>query len=512
MKKRILSAILAALMLSGCLLFGACGEKTPPAVTDPSVTTEPSPITTEAPVSTEPPDLCPIEEQDLDGYDFLALEASFKLVASYSDFICTEEGGTILDNAIFKRNESVCDRLNMTIESKHVIVSKAGSAESYGVLIRDKTSGDCNYDIAILPAYDQSQISYAGANYNMNLIDSIDFSNEWWDQKAVESLEIKGMQFFTTGDFSIDNFNCTIIIAFNKNIAKEKNIPDLYKTVNEGKWTLDTFKQYSSLVSEDLNGDEKFTDADLYGSLVWDDSIYAVVNAAGENCCVADDDGNMVLTLGTEGVIGIFKDYTDFVIQSDCVLRYQHTFNADGTKKFNATSPLEHTLFANDQGLFLFTWLGVTSHFRDMETDYGILPVFKYTEAQKDYYCTVAPYNSRFLSLPYHQEDAERTGVILETIGYYSQQFVRPAYYDKMLYGSIVRDEESREMLDLIYDNRVFDLGYYYQPADINKNLLYLFRADNSNWVSRYKALERPANLKLKQMNQMFDQLAKEEK
>ena len=512
MKKRILSTALASIMLAGCFAFGACGEKTPPTVTDPVVTTAAADITTEVPDTTEPPIVCPIEEQDLEGYDFLALEASFKLVASYSDFICTEEGGTILDNAIFNRNEAVCDRLNMTIESKHVIVGSAGSSESYGVLIRDKTSGDCNYDIAILPAYDQSQISYAGANYNMNLIDSIDFSNEWWDQMAVESLEIKGMQFFTTGDFSIDNFNSTIIIAFNKSIAKEKNIPDLYKTVNEGKWTLDTWKQYSSLVSEDLNGDEMFTDADLYGSLVWDDSIYAVVNAAGENCCVVGDDGNMVLTLGTEGVISIFKDYTDFVIQNDCVLRYQHTFNADGTKKFNATSPLEHTLFANNQGLFLFTWLGVTSHFRDMETDYGILPVFKYTEAQDDYYCTVAPYNSRFLSLPYHQEDAERTGVILETIGYYSQQFVRPAFYDKMLYGTIVRDEESREMLDLIYDNRVFDLGYYYQPADINKNLLYLFRADNSNWASRYKALEKPANTKLKQMNKLFDDLAKEEK
>ena len=47
---------------------------------------------------------------------------------------------------------------------------------------------------------------------------------------------------------------------------------------------------------------------------------------------------------------------------------------------------------------------------------------------------------------------------------------------------------------------------------EVVKNLLYLFRADNSNWASRYKALEKPANTKLKQMNKLFDDLAKEEK
>jgi hypothetical protein len=113
--------------------------------------------------------------------------------------------------------------------------------------------------------------------------------------------------------------------------------------------------------------------------------------------------------------------------------------------------------------------------------------------------------------MPYHQADADRTGIILETIGYYSQQYVRPAYYEKMLYGSIVRDEESRPMLDLIYANRVFDIGYYYQPANINKNLLYVFRDSSSAWASKYKTLERPANTYLKKWNAFFTDLANEQ-
>ncbi|MBQ5809602.1 MAG: hypothetical protein IIW21_07590 [Clostridia bacterium] len=510
--KRALSFILSLLMLFGTLAFASCSNGTTPAATTPAVTqpTAGGDVTDPA-ETTVAPAVCPVAEEDYDGHEFLILEGTFSLVTCIYDFTYQSENPTILDDAVFKRNSSVEDRLNVTIASKNVVCkSTTGSTEGYGVMMREKTAGDTNYDAVILPAYDQSMVSYNNANYDLNKVDTLDLSNAWWDQMAVESLEIKGMQFFTTGDFSIDNFNSTIVIAFNKGIAKEKSIPDLYQLVNEGKWTLDKWKEYCLLVYEDLNGDEKFTDVDRYGSLVWDDAIYAIVNGAGERCCVVDDNGDMVLTLGTEGVIGAFKDYTDFVIESDSVLRYQHTFNPDGSKTFNAGSPLEFSMFPQDLSLFLFTWLGVTAKFRDMDTDYGILPVFKYTETQENYYCTVAPYNSRFMSMPYHQEDADRTGIILETIGYYSQQYVRPAYYDKMLYGSIVRDEESRPMLDLIYANRVFDIGYYYQPANINKNLLYVFRADSSAWASKYNSLERVANVNLKKWNDFFTKLANE--
>ncbi|MBQ2733167.1 MAG: hypothetical protein IJF74_03335 [Clostridia bacterium] len=507
--KRALSFMLSLVMLFGTLAFASCGNEPAPSVTDPIVTTVGGGDAAEPADTTTPPETCPIPEQSFDGHEFLILEGTFSLVTSIYDFSYESENATILDDAVFKRNSSVEDRLDILIESKNVVCkSTTGSQEGYSVMMREKTAGDTNYDIVVLPAYDQSMISYNNANHDLNKVETLDLKNEWWDQMAVESLEIKGMQFFTTGDFSIDNFNSTIVIAFNKGIAKEKKIPDLYKLVEEGKWTLDKWKEYCLLVYEDLNGDEKFTDADLYGSLVWDDAIYAIVNGAGERCCVVDDNGDMVLTLGTEGVVGAFKDYTDFVIESDSVLRYQHTFNADGTKTFNAGSPLEFSMFPQDLSLFLFTWLGVTAKFRDMDTDYGILPVFKYTESQDNYYCTVAPYNSRFMSMPYHQQDADRTGTILETIGYYSRRYVRPAYYDKMLYGSIVRDEESRPMLDLIYANRVFDIGYYYQPANINKNLLYVFRADSSAWAARYKSLEKPANTYLKKWNSFFTDLA----
>ena len=164
-------------------------------------------------------------------------------------------------------------------------------------------------------------------------------------------------------------------------------------------------------------------------------------------------------------------------------------------------------MFLNNQGLFYMAGLGGINGFRDMDVDYGIIPLFKYTEEETRYYATISPYSARFLGMPYHQEDVELNGKILETIGFYSASTVPEAYYEKTLNGKVVRDEESITMLQLLRESRVYDLGYFYQPGEINKNLIYRFRAADPNWASTYAAQSRAAGIRLKQINQAFEKL-----
>ena len=51
------------------------------------------------------------------------------------------------------------------------------------------------------------------------------------------------------------------------------------------------------------------------------------------------------------------------------------------------------------------------------------------------------------------------TGAILEALNCESANYVVPAYYDITLKTKTSRDEESAAMLDLIFENRVVDLG-----------------------------------------------------
>ena len=500
---RLLALLLCAVMVFSVIALSACSKDEPKETT-------PVPGSSQGDETQAPdPNADPYPDQDFDGYGFLAYEVAFDLSTYINNFTPNEDAATVIDQAIFTRNAEVEKKLNITISSEAKKASSTtGSAEGYSYLLQLRRSGDAVYDVATLPAYDVAKVAYSDGLYDMNHVSTLDLERSCWDQQAVKDLEIKGMQFFTTGDFNLDCFNATVVITFNKELAKQYNVNDLYQLVDEGKWTMDKWMEYTELVSDDLDGDSFYSNKDLYGALLWDDSIYAAVHSAGEHCAIVNDDGDLELTLGTERVVSVFQDYVDFS-KKNCVLRWQQDFDlTTKTRKNNPGSTNGRDMFLNNQGLFLITAISTTTrYFRDMDTDYGILPMFKYDDTQDRYYNNVAPYSSRFMCLPFNQFDAERCGIILRSIGYSSEKYVVNAFYEKTLVSDTVRDEESLPMLQLIRETRVYDLGYFYQPANINKELIYLFRAENSNWISRYNALEKSAKTILGRFNDAFTKL-----
>ncbi len=508
MTKRVVSLLLAALMLSTAFLFAACGGETgnttTPAVTDPST---PGGDVTTAPADTTAG--LDIPDEDMDEYEFLIYEVQFGNGNASLDFSYDEEGGTVIDEAKYKRNSLVEEKFNIVLSYENTkATSTSGSAEGYSKMLQAKNSNSVTYDLIVLPAYDQTKLAENGALYDLYSVPHLDTSSDYWDQSAIKELTIKDTLFFLTGDFSINSFSAVVAIAFNKELAKERGINDLYTLVTEGKWTFAKFQEYTRMVSEDLNGDDKFTNMDLYGALCWDDAIYAVIHSANARCAYVDENGDLVLGLGSEAAYTAYNNFVTFS-KEDCFLRYQVKFKEDGTFTDNSGSSYGLEMFSNSQGLFYLGTVGaISNNFRDMDVDYGILPMFKAHDGIDKYYSSVAPYSARFLSLPVHQNDVEVTGKVLETIGYYSASTIVPAYYDKTLNGSVVRDEESSPMLDLAFENRVFDLGYFYQPANINKELIYQFRKANADWMSTYAKKEKTAKVYLNRTNTALSEQA----
>ena len=500
MKKRVLALLMAVLMLATAMLFAACGGKTGNDTTNPSVTDPANPAVTTEPVATTAP--FHIEDEDLDEYEFMVYEVYLDDFFASGDFVYTEGSGSVLDEAKYKRNSLVEEKFNISIYAEIIKgTSTTGSSQGYGKMLTAKTAGDPTYDLVVLPAYDQTKLAQNGGLYDMNAVPNLDFDAAYWDKNVVNKLTIKDTLFFLVGDYSIDGIDACVAIMFNKELAKEKNITDLYTLVENGAWTFDKFAEYTRMISEDLNGDDKFTNMDLYGALCWDDAIYAVVHNANQRCAYVDDNGDLVLGLGTEAVYNAFSNYVN-LFKEDCALRYQVKFNENGTYTNSSGSTYGLEMFANNQGLFFISSLGsISNNLRDMDVDYGILPMFKAHSGIDEYYTTVAPYSARFLAMPLFQNDEEIAGKVIETIGYYSASTIVPAYYDKTLNGAVVRDEESSPMLDIIRANRVFDLGYFYQPGNINKELIYQFRAENADWMSTYAKKEKTATVYLKSIN-----------
>jgi len=106
----------------------------------------------------------------------------------------------------------------------------------------------------------------------------------------------------------------------------------------------------------------------------------------------------------------------------------------------------------------------------------------------------------------------EQTGdaindAILEALAAESMNTLKPAYYDLSLKGKYVRDEESEEMLDLIFQSRIYDLGWLYLIGDYGGNMLDMLRNYRSDFTSMYERQEPAAQNRIEQINKAFSEL-----
>lgn len=116
------------------------------------------------------------------------------------------------------------------------------------------------------------------------------------------------------------------------------------------------------------------------------------------------------------------------------------------------------TCFTEGRALFYSYDAKSVAELREMNDEFGILPYPKYNEAQDNYYTVVFDNHSVFC-VPKTVKDPERSGLIMEAMGYESMRIVTPAYYEIMLRGKVARDDESRDMLDIIRDSFQFDFA-----------------------------------------------------
>lgn len=453
----------------------------------------------EAPVSAAPAATteyqeCP-EYPDVyyNGENFTILVSGHPAPNFFNDFKANEASATVIDDAIYKRNAIVEQQFGVKIVT---VEDKLETPNAKNLIIKNHTSQDNLYDAAMPIAYDVSVLAYSSYLYDLNSLPTVDLSHSWWDRKANDELSIRGIMYFTTGAFGIWANHVTYCIAFNKNLADSYSVPDLYTLVKNGEWTIDKMAETAKLVSADLNSDGKRDQDDLYGITTWDDAMYGIVNGAGGRCCEINDNGDVVLTIGDDRVYSAIEKYMSIYTQKEYVINFQYT-----SIKGSAIGKL----FGGGQSLMLMLNMGSLSNFRDTTLDYGIIPYPKLSETQEEYASTIAPWHTNFLCVPYMIKDDVKSGTVAEALCYESSKYIKPAYYEKTLIGTIVRDDESADMLDIIFSTRVFDIGYYYQPANINKQLLIsIVRKNSSDWASVYDTYKSAANSQLDVINQYF--------
>jgi hypothetical protein len=230
-----------------------------------------------------------------------------------------------------------------------------------------------------------------------------------------------------------------------------------------GNWTLDKMHSMMKAVSKDLNGNGEMDLEDQYGLLTQYKHSQYLFNGAGEYMSKLNAEKIPEITIYNERAATVCEKLLE--MQGDKTI----TINAEqATSKFiDIWDAFQVPMFAEDRALFYHAGMNRVTLLRTMETDFGILPPPKYDESQTNYYASVDAWCTSAVSVPVTVPDKETTGLILEALAYESRYTLLPAYYDINLKTKFARDEESRAMIDIILENRLYDLGDMYDWSAI---------------------------------------------
>ncbi|MBE6724862.1 MAG: hypothetical protein E7576_06645 [Ruminococcaceae bacterium] len=498
MNKKLTAILLAMLMLTPA--FAGCSQSTENAGADANAQssgqTQSTPGSVDDAAEPEEPERLYADvpaDSNFGGETFTILCSSNAEYGTVKDdFFAEEITGEAINDARFNRNASVGDQLNVKIEPYDADV---GSGVGQSLITQDVKSGTGAYDLAFCCGYATSTLSTGNYLANIKNIPYINLAAPWWDQVANRDLQILDQLFYTTGDISTADNDATYCIMFNKGLITNYNLQNPYELVDGDQWTMDNFINMASQVHQDTNGNGQVDRDDLFGVMIWDDSMMGVVNCTGTKCCSVNDQGLLEMTLYNETTIDAVTKFLEFAIQKDVADAYQRT-NWDDTWLV--------TKFSANETLFLMQLIQIVPKMREMENDFGILPYFKYMESQDNYYTTIGSWHSVFMCVPNSGIDMNRTGIVTECLANEGLYGLTEAYYEKTLVGKTTRDAESAAMLDIIFANRVYDMGWYFQIGGYNEAVMNELRNYRNEFASMYKKAEKVANKTLEKTNNAF--------
>lgn len=410
--------------------------------------------------------------------------------------------GDPVNDAIYERNKAVEQRLNIKLTS--ILDNDAASDAVPNKVITSVQAGTGDYDIMAACSYTTFPHTLTGNFANLADTEYIDLDQPWWTQGYNEAISYENLQFTATGSLLLSIYRFAFVTVFNKDLFTDASQPHLYDTVESGEWTLDKQTSLVPLFYKE-NGDGVADTKDIYGfvssNLISTDPYWSAcdIDIIGKNSdggleYVLDTDKlhnatDKILALyyGTDGGSHILSSYGGDAEQDDIRDIFADGHAAMATLRIMA---LENSIM------------------RNMENEYGVIPMPKYDTAQKDYK-TLLHDQFTVVSIPttVKFERLDMVSAVLEAMGSTSYKIVKPVYYEETLRTKIANDPQSSLMMDIITEGIYIDLGIIYVDCGIHAGLRAMIGAKQNNTASRFKSVAKVTKNKIKQMSNKLDKL-----
>ena len=390
-------------------------------------------------------------------------------------FIDEENPDDALSSAVKLFTAYMSSKFNCTVNG----VRSASASSTINTAIE---ANDPTYDMGIIQT---SPKGFANGKY-YNLLPMIDQSLTCWDNAVIRDLAIGNKLYGITGNCSTSDDDYTWVLFFNKTILAENNLEFPYQLVKDGKWTIEKFLQYSSDCAKNLDGEEGISNAngkDIFGFITHGEHARAIWTGAGVRMAgTVQADGTIktsCFSLGYEA--DIYQKVLDIMYDAS-------TGYANKQSNMGVPEGLRSVFAAGRAAFYGEVLQNIGNSYqsgclKDIEgLSFGVIPQPKWNEEQENYYHYVNTQAS-FMGVPITANYATAT-TFLNVYGLVFEQTVQAKFISNVA-TAWVSDPDVADMMRLIFDSRVWDAGYWYEPSAVDSMLLSDVNANKNRYAKR---------------------------
>ncbi len=453
-------------------------------------------------VEVDESDLSPAfdEEAKYYGGRFNILTVNDGSVGQYGNVHDIVADGNLGDAAIVKvvreRNQRIQDNFGTEIKR----ITDTNPQEKAQTAINSKSN---TYDAFRFEVSKSLTVALNGGLLDLkNEATYLDLEEDWWDQGITDNLMLADGVYIAIGDLMTGDKDSTYITLFNEMLLGTKNIiptkegqtPSeyLYELTmdgvgQEGGLTMELLMHYAQEsanaprdASKPLWKVENQTLAGNYGFYTQRDMAKVILLAGGFTSTKKDD-----------GELSGLKSNIDSTF-ADAVNEVWNYFGkVTGTawfvdldehqkKEDDFWNLCARGSFKANKATFFMCHAATIDLIRDMDEDYGVLPIPKLYDTQTEYASTLQYMNCPCITVPKRSGKNlnEKSSYILEAMCYYSsqeyagEQSLNYNYYNRVMKAKGVRDENAWGVIDLIFNNRVYDLGFALNIGKIDSGVI----------------------------------------
>lgn len=406
-----------------------------------------------------------------------------------NSFYVGEQTGDIVDDAVYNSNRKVEERLGLSFN----IIPLAGTAnadrDSYmNTITNSVLAGDNEYDLCGVLTFNVPTLIQKGVLNNLLEVKYLNFDKPWWSSGLTDLAAINGKLYFASGDISLELTQRIYCMLFNKQLAESLKVENLYDLVNSGKWTLNKMKEIGISAYSDLDGDSKVSAGDRLGVVVNDYNHMCGFMASLEaEFAKRGDDGRYHISGDSEHTVNVMQNIVNIFNNNDGIF-YMNKSDADPANVAEYHDVYRSMFKSGNLLMITSEFNQISTVFRDMESDYGIIPYPKYDEEQENYY-TLARNVYSSMVIPKTCDKLDAVGAAMEAMASQNYRDVSPVYFETALKVKYSHDDETSQMYDLIKQGLSFNFAFTFSAVSGGYANVFVDMVgnNNENYMSKYE-------------------------